>query len=91
MIAHRGLITTEMSSYTVLGVQTEVKVSAGLLGRVCPLLLPWSGSRWHSLTCGLVARHSDPCLPAYVAASSECLKCPSALVRIFVMDFGPTG
>lgn len=23
-------------------------------------------------------------------SSSECLKCPSALVRIFVMDFGPT-
>lgn len=36
MIAHRGLMTTEMSSYTVLGARTEVKVLAGLLRRVCP-------------------------------------------------------
>ena len=29
-------MTTEMSSYTVLGARTEVKVLAGLLRRVCP-------------------------------------------------------
>ena len=69
------------------GAGTAVKVLAGLLGRVCPLLLLWSGRCWHSLACGPIARHSDLCLPGHIAFPSECLRSPSAPVRTFVTGF----
>lgn len=69
------------------GAGMAVKVLARLLGRVCPLQLLWSGSCWHSLACGLVALHSDLCLPGHIAFLSECLKSPSAPIRTFVIGF----
>ena len=85
MIAHRGLMTTEMSSYTVLGARTEVKVLAGLLRRVCPT----ASVVWKRLAfLDLWPHPSHFCFHGHRISSHMCTPSPPARLSEGYLGFG---